>query len=278
MLLPTDTIPTRPPGRRQDPLQAATDWRPRAQAILASLPAAPPLPVFDPSTVLPTPQAFDEPIRSLEQTATTFEVLGGNLVRELAGVQWRCADATRFREQFTGERRPQLLARANDLRELAGTLRRIQARTADERAWIESIQREVRDYLSRVHAAFLAARNTAAEAVADAQQAHRSATSAVRNAAAGFGDLLRAGLDEATGGDGSDELARAARHAEAAVGDARRTLDAVVDFTTGWEFNGANLPYGVCRAWYDVDTYMARKSATAEAYGVSYRALGRYRP
>jgi hypothetical protein len=253
-----------------------TDWAQRVQDALDRLPSMPLIPGFDVGTPLPTPEVFDEPIRSLDQTAQTFDVMAQNLEHELGGVTWVCNDATRFRRTFSGARRPQLAGRARDLRDLAADLRRIKARTRDEIEWIRVIEREVRDFLSRVQVAFQAARNAAGEALADAQQAQRSASSAVRNAAGSASDVVRAGIDEVTGGDGSDELARAERRAQAALGDAQDSLAAVVDFTTNWTFNGTNLPQGPSRAWYDVDSFMAQKAASTEAYGVTYTPRGTF--
>jgi hypothetical protein len=263
----------------QRPLQdtSQTDWRQRVQDVLDRMPSPLSLPGFDVGTPLPTPEVFDEPIRSLDQTAQTFDVMAKNLEQELADVTWVCNDATRFRREFSGTRRPQLAGRARDLRDLADDLRRIKGRTRDEIEWIRAIDREVRDFLSRVQVAFQAARNAAGEALADAQDAQRSASSALRNAAGSVSDVVRAGLDQFTGGDGSDELARAARRAEAAVGDAQDAFDAVVDFTTNWTFNGTNLPPGASRAWYDVDSFMAQKARTTEAYGVTYTPRGAFR-
>lgn len=250
-----------------------TDWPRRVNDALGSTVSLI-LPGFNPRTILPTPQVFDEPIRSLEQTAATFDVMGGNLEGVLSDVRWECADATRFRNQFTGDRTPQLTGRARDLRDLADELRRVQARTRDEIDWIRAIQRGVIGFLNEVRAAFERAKAAAAEALADAERAVGSLQSAAGNAVDGAVDLVRAGYDELSGGDGRDELNRALGRAQAAAGDARRALAAIVDFTTNWEFNDTNLPEGECRAWYDVDEYMAMKSGSAEAYGVTYPARG----
>jgi hypothetical protein len=253
-----------------------TDWAQRVERVLDRMPSLTSLPGFDVGTPLPLPEVFDEPIRSLGQTARTFEVMAENLDRELDGVTWVCNDATRFRDEFSGTRRPQLSNRARELEDLADDLRRIKSRTRDEREWIQLIEREVRDFLSRVRVAFQAAKNAAEEALADAQQAQRSASSALDNAVGSASDVVRAGVDEVTGGDGSDELARAERRAQAALGDARDALTAVVDFTTNWTFNGTNLPPGATRAWYDVDAFMAQKASTTEAYGVAYTPRGAF--
>jgi hypothetical protein len=277
--MPTSQTMLRPPSRpQQDQRQTEpqTDWVQRVEAVLDRMPSLTSLPGFDVGTPLPTPEVFDEPIRSLEQTARTFDVVAENLERELDGVTWVCDDATRFRNEFSGTRRPQLSNRARDLQDLADDLRRIKSRTRDEREWIQLIEREVRDFLSRVQAAFQAAQNAAEEALADAQQVQRSASRAFDNAAGSASDLVSAGVDEVTGGDGSDELARAERRYQAAVGDAQDALSAVVDFTTNWTFNGTNLPPGASRAWYDVDTFMAQKASTTEAYGVTYTPRGAF--
>ena len=252
----------------------ATDWPRRVAEIVDAIPSPMPLPGFDPRTLLPTPAAFDEPIRSLEQAAATFDVMGGNLQDVLAGVRWRGNDATRFRDHVATGRTPQLRARAGDLRDLAADLRRVQARTRDEIEWIQLIAREAVGFLDTVEAAFRSAWSSAMEALGDARQLCASADDALRNAAGGAVDLARAGLDQLTGGDGLDDLVRAARHANAVVADAQQALDAVVDFTVHWTFNRFTLPAGVCRAWYEVDSFMAGKSGTAEAYGVTYAARG----
>jgi hypothetical protein len=273
--MPSPQTIERPPSRPQQD-EPQTDWGRRVADVLDRMPSLTSLPGFDVGTPLPTPEVFDEPIRSLDQTAQTFDVMAQNLGRELDGVTWVCNDATRFRNVFSGIRRPQLAGRARDLRDLADDLRRIKSRTRDEIDWIRAIEREVRDFLSRVQVAFQAARNAAGEALADAQQAQRSASSALNNAVGSASDVVRAGVDEITGGDGRDELARAERRAQAAVGDAQDALAAVVDFTTNWTFNGTNLPPGASRAWYDVDAFMAQKAATAEAYGVTYTPRGAF--
>lgn len=270
---PAQTL-MRPPARAGQADTAQTDWTQRVEQVLDRMPPLLSLPGFDRGTSLPTPEVFDEPIRSLERTAETFDVIADNLGREIDGVRWVCNDATRFRQEFAGTRRPQLASRARDLRDLADDLRAVQARTRDEIEWIRAIDRAVRDFLSRVQIAFQAARNAAEEALADAGDAHRAASGALRNAAGSVTDVVRAGLDELTGGDGSDELARAERRAGAAVRDAQAALDAVVDFTTNWTFNGTNLPPAASRAWYDVDAFMAQKAQTPEAYGVPYAARG----
>jgi hypothetical protein len=267
------TMQRRPPDTSEP-----TDWTQRVRDALAGMPSPVALPGFDLGSPLPTPDVFDEPIRSLDQTAATFDVMSENLRGVLADVTWTCNDATRFRQEFSGTRAPQLTRRAAELGDLADDLRRIKGRTADEIEWIRGIQRNVRDFLSRVQLAYQAARTAAEEAVDDAVRAHHSATSALQNVAGSAVDIFRAGLDEFTGGDGSDELASAARRAEDAVGNARDALGAVVDFTTGWTFNGTNLPEGVCRAWYDVDGFMAQKARTTEAYGVTYTARGPFQP
>ncbi|HEY8523328.1 MAG TPA: hypothetical protein VIL48_00090 [Acidimicrobiales bacterium] len=277
--MPPAQTRTRPPRRAAPaPADARTNWTERVEQVLDRLPPPTLLPGFDRGTPLPTPDVFDEPIQSLERTAETFGVMADDLGREIDDLRWVCNDATRFRQQFSGTRRPQLADRARDLRDLADDLRAVQSRTRDEIEWIHAIERAVRDFLSQVQLAFAAARNAAAEALADARDAHRAATSALGNAVVAVGDVVRAGLDELTGGDGSDELAQAERRARAAVRDAEDALDAVVDFTTNWTFNGANLPSARSRAWYDVDAFMARKAQTPEAYGVPYAARGPYAP
>jgi hypothetical protein len=267
--------PSQPQQDQQD--QSQTDWAQRVEEVLGGMPSLTSIPGFDVGTPLPTPEVFDEPIRSLDRTARTFEVIADNLGRELDGVTWVCNDATRFRNEFSGTRQPQLAARARDLQDLADDLRRIKSRTRDEIEWIRLIERDVRDFLSRVQAAFQAARNAAGEALADAQQAQRSASSALNNAVGSASDVVRAGVDEITGGDGTDDLARAERRAQAAVGDAQDALAAVVDFTTNWTFTGTNLPPAASRAWYDVDAFMAQKAATTEAYGVTYTPRGAFK-
>jgi hypothetical protein len=274
---PPSPVPQTANGTRQDRADrptTATDWPQRVADVLAAIPLPMPMPGFDPRTLLPTPAAFDEPIRSLEQTAATFEVMGGNLGEVLGGVRWQGNDATRFRDHFTGGRTPQLQSRAGDLRDLAGELRRIQGRTRDEIEWIRAIHRAAVGFLDTVEAAFRSAWSAATEALGDARQLCMSANDALQNAAGGAVDLARAGFDQLTGGDGLSDLVSAARHAEAVVGNAQQALDAVVDFTVNWTFNRVNLPQGVCRAWYDVDSFMASKSGTAEAYGVTYPARG----
>ncbi|HEY8526832.1 MAG TPA: hypothetical protein VIL48_17810 [Acidimicrobiales bacterium] len=253
-----------------------TDWPRRVLHVLGTGVSVA-LPGFDLRTVLPHPTAFDQPIRSLEATAATFETMGGSLGDVLYDVRWDCADATRFTNQFAFDRAPQLTARATDLRELADQLRRIQARTRDEIDWIRAIAREVTSFLDRIDAAYLRAKAAAAEAVADAERALGQLRSAAEGAFGGAIDLARAGVDELTGGDGRDELSRALSQARGALGDARRAFASIVDFTTGWEFNRTNLPEGDCRAWYDVDDFMSWKSGSAEAYGVTYLARGPFR-
>lgn len=272
---PPSPVPQTVDGTTRD--TTAADWPQRVADVLAGVPSPMPLPGFGPRTLLPTPSAFDEPIRSVEQAAATFDVMGGNLVDVLAGVRWQGNDATRFRDHVANRRTPELQARAQDLRDLAGDLRRIQARTRDEIEWIREITRAAVSFLDSVGAAFQSAWNSAMEALGDARQLCVSAHSALENAAGGAVDLARAGLDQLTGGDGIDDLIRATRHAEAAMGDAQQAFDAVVDFTLNWMFNRTNLPQGVCRAWYEVDSFMATKSGTAEAYGVTYAARGPFR-
>lgn len=260
-----ERAPAPPPSAEE----AATDWPARVRDALGSLPVSLPVPGFDPTTLLPTPDMFDDPIASVEQAARTFAVMGGNLEGVLGEVLWNCNDATEFRQRFSEQRRAQLQERAGDLNDLAADLRRIQGRTMDEREWIQAIDRNVRGFLDAVRVAYEAALATAVEV-------HRETTSALGNLAGSGLSVVQAGWDTATGGDGRDELDQAVRRAEAAVGDARAALDAVVDFTTSWPFNAASLPVGVCRAWYDVDEVMASKSGTPEAYGVTYPAMGRY--
>jgi hypothetical protein len=264
-------------GPQDMPDTTATDWPDRVAYVLTAIPAPGQLPGFTLDTLLPTPDVFDEPIQSLEQAAATFDVMGGDLGGTLAEVRWQGNDATRFRQQFDGTRTPQLTARAGDLRDLARQLQRVQARTRDEIDWIRLISREAVDFLDRVELAFQSARNMAMDALGDARRAWDSAHDTLTQAAGGAVDLARAGLDQLTGGDGLDDLVRAARHAQDAVGNAQQALDAVVDFTLNWRFNRLNLPHGVCRAWYDVDDFMATMSGSGEAYGTTYAARGPFR-
>ncbi len=244
-----------------------------ARDLLAGIPSPSGLPSFDLRTLLPLPEAFDAPIRALEDAARTFDSVGGPLSRTLGEVMWKGADAAAFRDRFESERQQRLRERAADLERLATTLRAYQRATKDEWDLLGAIRRQVIEFIGDVQRAYQQAAQLALDKLGTARRALAEAGDAVGHHVDSLAHGARA-LGEAIvpgGRDGREELRQAALAAEGGVEAAQRALDAVVDFVSNWPYRPGTLPEGVCRQWYAVDEFMAAKSGSGEAYGALYR-------